>query len=175
MAGLKGATGKEKEMKSTAFAGILEVLVSATPASGGMADKDLMDTVVAAGPFHILSKALKEAELRESLKEAGPFTLFAPSDYAFKRLPQGALESLFKPEYKEQLRAILAHHVVVGRFTAAEVVNHPVTGTLNGQKLRIKNHDEVVLVNNARVIHADIPASNGVIHVVDRVILPENN
>jgi uncharacterized surface protein with fasciclin (FAS1) repeats len=173
MAGLKGATGKEK--KSTAFTGILEVLVSATPASGGRAEKDLMDTVVAAGPFHILSKALKEAELRESLKEAGPFTLFAPSDYAFKRLPQGALESLFKPEYKDQFRAILAHHVVVGRFTAAEVVKHPVTGTLNGQKLRIKNHDEVVLVNNARVIHADIPASNGVIHVVDRVILPENN
>jgi uncharacterized surface protein with fasciclin (FAS1) repeats len=175
MAGSEGATGKEKEMKSTGFAGILEVLLSPTPVGGGTTDRDLVETVVAAGRFHILAKALKAAELTESLNGAGPFTLFAPSDYAFKRLPQGALESLFKPEHKEQLRAILAHHVVVGRFTAAEAVNRSLARTLNGQNLRIRNDDEVVVVNNARVIHADIEARNGVIHVVDRVILPENN
>ena len=136
------------------------------------AEKDIVDTAVAAGQFKTLAAALGAAGLVDTLKGAGPFTVFAPTDAAFAKLPAGTVENLLKPENKDQLTAILTYHVVPGRVMAADVVKLKEAKTVNGKMLSIKMEGEAVMVNDAKVTATDIAASNGVIHVINTVILP---
>ena len=138
------------------------------------ADKDIVDTAVAAGQFQTLAAALNAAGLVETLKGPGPFTVFAPTDAAFAKLPAGTVENLLKPENKEQLIAILTYHVVPGSVMAADVVKLDEAKTVNGKMLNVKAGDSGVMINDAKVTAADIGASNGVIHVIDSVVLPPN-
>ena len=161
-------------MKETGFAILLATLLSTAAMPAMAAEKDIVDTAVAAGSFKTLAAALKAADLVTALKGSGPFTVFAPTDEAFQKLPAGTVEMLLKPENKEKLRAILTYHVVAGKVTAAEVVKLTSAKTLNGQDVNITTRDGNVMVNNANVVKADITASNGVIHVIDTVILPGN-
>jgi len=133
---------------------------------------DLVDTAVA-GRFNTLAAAIKAAGLVDALKGPGPFTVFAPTDAAFAKLPPGALENLLKPENKEQLRKILTYHVVAGEVMAKDVVTLDSAKTLEGSNLTIHAGNGGVMVNNAHVTKTDIAASNGVIHVIDTVLLPK--
>lgn len=133
---------------------------------------DIVDTAVAAGDFTTLAAALEAAGLVVTLKGDGPFTVFAPTDEAFAKLPAGTVESLLKPENKDQLVAILTYHVVPGNVQAADVVKLTSATTANGSDVKISVREGVVFVNDSRVVATDIEASNGVIHVVDTVILP---
>jgi uncharacterized surface protein with fasciclin (FAS1) repeats len=135
--------------------------------------KDIVDTAVAAGPFETLVKAVQAADLVETLKGEGPFTVFAPTDDAFAKLPAGTLDDLLKPENKEKLQGILTYHVVPGRVMAADVVELESATTVNGKDLAIKVDDGSVMVDGATVVQTDIECSNGVIHVIDAVLLPE--
>jgi len=161
------------KLKTASFALILTVLVSAMPAAAGSAQKDIVDTAVAAGTFNTLAAALQAAGLADTLKGKGPFTVFAPTDEAFNKLPAGTVESLLKPANKEKLKAILLYHVVSGDVTAAEVMKLSSAKTVHGQDLKLKVNDGTVMVNDAKVVKADVLASNGVIHVIDTVLLPE--
>ena len=161
-------------MNSASFALLLGVLISAVPAVAGSAKTDIVDTAVAAGTFNTLATALKAAGLADTLKTKGPFTVFAPTDEAFSKLPPGTVESLLKPENKEKLKTILLYHVVAGDVTAAQVMKMSSAKTLEGQDLKITVTDGAVMVNNAKVIKADVLATNGVIHVIDTVLLPKN-
>ena len=136
--------------------------------------KDIVDTAVAAGTFKTLATALGAAGLVDTLKGAGPFTVFAPTDAAFAKLPAGTLESLLKPENKATLAAILTYHVVSGKVPATTVVtlNGKTAKTVNGAEVRIKVDGSTVLVNDSKVITTDIVASNGIIHVIDTVLIP---
>ena len=136
--------------------------------------KDIVDTAVAAGQFETLAAALGAADLVDTLKGDGPFTVFAPTDEAFAKLPEGTVESLLKPENRDQLIAILTYHVVPGSVMAADVVKLDEATTVNGQAVSIQVADNGVQVDNANVIATDIKASNGVIHVIDTVILPKS-
>ena len=136
--------------------------------------KDIVDTAVAAGQFNTLAAALKAADLVGTLKGDGPFTVFAPTDAAFAKLPEGTVESLLKPENRDKLVAILTYHVVPGKVEAADVVKLSKAKTVNGQDVAITVADSGVQINDAKVIKADIGASNGVIHVIDTVILPSS-
>jgi uncharacterized surface protein with fasciclin (FAS1) repeats len=136
------------------------------------AQKDIVDTAVNAGQFKTLAAALSAANLVTTLKGSGPFTVFAPTDAAFAKLPAGTVENLLKPENKDQLVAILTYHVVPGRAMAADVVKLKEAKTVNGKMLDIETKGEAVMVNDAKVTATDIGASNGVIHVIDTVILP---
>jgi len=147
--------------------------VATAAPKGNTGTKDIVDTAVAAGSFQTLAKALQAADLVESLKGPGPFTVFAPTDEAFAKLPAGTLEDLLKPENKNKLRAILTYHVVAGDFPAAKVIALSSAKTLNGKDVKITATDGKVMVNNAHVVKADVAASNGVIHVIDTVILPD--
>jgi uncharacterized surface protein with fasciclin (FAS1) repeats len=138
-----------------------------------MQGKDVVDTAVAAGGFDTLVVAIKAADLVETLKSEGPFTVFAPTDQAFAKLPSGTLEDLLKPENKQKLSSILTYHVVPGKVMASEVVNLSHAKTVNGQSLMIKTSHGTVMVDNAKVIKTDIDCSNGVIHVIDSVLLPK--
>jgi uncharacterized surface protein with fasciclin (FAS1) repeats len=162
-------------MRAIGFALVLAVLLGAPTGQASAAEKNIVDTAVAAGSFKTLVAALKAADLTDTLKGKGPFTVFAPTDDAFKKLPPGTLESLLKPENKAKLRAVLTYHVVAGKVTSTEVVKLTSAKTLNGQSVSIGTSAGSVMVNNARVVKADIPASNGVIHVIDTVLLPETN
>jgi uncharacterized surface protein with fasciclin (FAS1) repeats len=133
---------------------------------------DIVDTAVAAGSFNTLAAALKAADLVDALKGAGPFTVFAPTDEAFAKLPKDVLESLLKPENKEKLKAILTYHVVSGKVMAGEVVKMNYAKTLNGEYLKISAEGGKVTVNQAHVTKADVETSNGVIHVIDTVVIP---
>lgn len=137
-----------------------------------MGPADLVDTAVAAGKFNTLAAALKAAGLVDTLKGPGPFTVFAPTDEAFAKLPQGTLETLLKPENKGKLAAILTYHVVPGAVKAADVVKLSGATTVNGQRVDIKVAGGGVMVDSAKVTQTDIIASNGVIHIIDSVILP---
>lgn len=136
------------------------------------AEKDIVDTAVAAGQFKTLTAALDAAGLVDTLKGPGPFTVFAPTDEAFAKLPAGTVEDLLKPENKDQLAAILTYHVVPDRVMAAEVVKLEEAKTVNGEMLTIETKGDAAMVNDATITATDIAASNGVIHVVDTVILP---
>lgn len=140
---------------------------------GEMATVDIVDTAVAAGKFNTLAAALTAADLVDTLKGDGPFTVFAPTDAAFAKLPEGTVENLLKPENREQLVSILTYHVVAGKVYAADVVKLTSATTVNGSDVSIKVADGGVSIDNANVIMTDIKASNGVIHVIDTVILPE--
>jgi uncharacterized surface protein with fasciclin (FAS1) repeats len=131
--------------------------------------KDIVDTAVSAGQFNTLAKALTEAGLVETLKGTGPFTVFAPTDEAFAKLPAGTLEALLKD--KAKLTAVLTYHVVAGKVIAADVVKLHSAKTVQGQNVTISTMSGV-MVNDAHVVKADVMASNGVIHVIDKVILP---
>ena len=134
--------------------------------------KDIVDTAVAAGQFSTLAAALDAAGLIETLKGDGPFTVFAPTDEAFAKLPEGTVENLLKPENRDQLIAVLTYHVVPGKVKAAQVVTLDSATTVNGADVTISVADSGVQVDDANVIKTDIAASNGVIHVIDAVILP---
>ncbi len=141
----------------------------AKTASAKMPAKDIVATAVAAGSFNTLAAALEAAGLVEALQGPGPFMVFAPTDAAFAKLPAGTLDSLLKD--KEKLTAILTYHVVPGKVTAADVVKVKHASTVNGAKLAVDT-SEGVRVGNAKVVKTDIMASNGVIHVIDTVLLP---
>lgn len=136
------------------------------------AEKDIVDTAVSAGSFNTLTAALKAAGLVTALKGAGTFTVFAPTDEAFAKLPAGTIETLLKPENKSKLQAILLHHVVSGEVKASKAVKLTGAKTLGGQRLDIDAGGARLSVDGAIVVKADVLASNGVIHVIDRVILP---
>jgi len=138
-----------------------------------MATKDIVDTAVAAGSFKTLAAALDAAGLVETLKGKGPFTVFAPTDEAFAKLPEGTVKSLLKPENKQKLTAILTYHVVAGNVKAADVIKLSSAKTLNGQSVTIKIVGGKVMINNATVVKADIAATNGTIHVIDTVLMPK--
>jgi uncharacterized surface protein with fasciclin (FAS1) repeats len=133
------------------------------------AENDIVDTAVEAGSFKTLATALEAAGLIEALKGEGPFTVFAPTDDAFAKLPEGTVESLLKD--KDALTAVLTYHVVPGKVKAKKVVKLDSAKTLQGQSVHIDATDGVK-INGARVIQADVSASNGVIHVIDTVLLP---
>ena len=162
--------------KTLAFATVAAVVVTVA-ASGTTAvraeTRDVVDTAIAAGSFKTLAKALDAAGLVTTLKGAGPFTVFAPTDEAFAKLPDGTLETLLKPENKEKLRRILTYHVVAGKVMASDVVKLQSARAVSGDTITVKVEDGVVHVDNATVTSADVIASNGVIHVIDSVILPK--
>jgi uncharacterized surface protein with fasciclin (FAS1) repeats len=139
------------------------------------AEKDIVDTAVEAGQFKTLAAALTAAGLVETLKGTGPFTVFAPTDAAFAKLPEGTVETLLKPENKDKLTAILTYHVVPGKVMAADVVKLDEAKTVNGANVDVKVDGSTVMINDAKVAAADVAASNGVIHVIDTVILPPNS
>ena len=141
--------------------------------AGSMAAQDIVDTAVSAGQFNTLVAAVKAAGLVETLKSEGPFTVFAPTDDAFAKLPAGTVESLLKPENKDKLVAILTYHVVPGKVMAADVVKLNSAKTVQGQNVKIKAASGSVMVDGATVIKTDIVTTNGVIHVIDSVILPQ--
>ena len=148
-------------------------LALAAPVKAEMAaEKDIVDTAVSAGSFTTLVAAVKAAGLVDTLKGKGPFTVFAPTDEAFAKLPVGTVENLLKPENRSQLQAILTYHVVAGQVTASDVVNLKTAKTANGSSLKINVADGKVMVDNAQVVRTDIMASNGVIHVIDTVVIP---
>ncbi|MGB5164786.1 MAG: fasciclin domain-containing protein [Woeseiaceae bacterium] len=134
---------------------------------------DIVDVAVAAGQFNTLAAALTAADLVDTLKGEGPFTVFAPTDEAFEKLPAGTVESLLKPENKDQLIAVLTYHVVPGKVKAKDVVKLSSATTVNGADVAITVVDGSVRVDDATVIKTDIKASNGIIHVIDSVILPK--
>ncbi|MDA0207756.1 MAG: fasciclin domain-containing protein [Acidobacteria bacterium] len=138
------------------------------------ADKDIVDVAVEAGSFTTLVKAVQAAGLVDALKGEGPLTVFAPTDEAFAKVPAATLAALLKPENQEQLKAVLLYHVVSGKVMAADVVKLSEAATLNGESLKIMVESGHVSVNNAHVAKTDIAASNGVIHVIDAVMLPKN-
>jgi uncharacterized surface protein with fasciclin (FAS1) repeats len=149
----------------------LAVAMAVSAVAGSKAD--IVDTAVAAGSFKTLVAAVQAAGLVDTLKGPGPFTVFAPTDEAFAKLPAGTVENLLKPENKSKLAAILTYHVVSGNVTSDQVVKMNSAATVNGQPLQIAVKDGAVMVNNAKVVKADIATSNGVIHVIDTVVLPK--
>ncbi len=159
-------------MKAALIAAMLLIGTTLVAAPRSTGTKDIVDTAVAAGSFQTLAKALQAADLVDTLKGPRPFTVFAPTDEAFAKLPAGTLDDLLKPENKAKLRAILTYHVVTGKLTSAKVAKLPSAKTVNGQTVTISTSGGSVMVNDARVIKADVAASNGVIHVIDTVLLP---
>ena len=153
--------------------GVLAAFMTASAAQAQTGTKDIVDTAVANGSFKTLAKALQAADLVDTLKGKGPFTVFAPTDEAFAKLPAATLEDLLKPANKEKLRRILTYHVVPGRVMAADVVKLKSTKAVSGDTIDIKSNGGTVMVDDARVIKTDVGASNGVIHVIDTVILPD--
>jgi uncharacterized surface protein with fasciclin (FAS1) repeats len=150
--------------------GVLVVGMGLTTVSSQ--SKDIVDTAVANGSFKTLAAALKAADLVDTLKGAGPFTVFAPTDAAFAKLPAGTVETLLKPENKEKLRRVLTYHVVPGKVEASAVTKLKSAKAVSGDNIAVTVKDGKVMVNNATVVTADVGASNGVIHVIDTVILP---
>jgi len=133
---------------------------------------DIVDTADAAGSFKTLVAAVKAADLVITLKGVGPFTVFAPTDEAFGKLPEGAVADLLKPENKAKLQAVLTYHVVAGKVMAADVMKLTSAKSVQGQELKIDT-SAGVKVNGANVVQTDIACSNGVIHVIDAVVLPK--
>jgi len=156
-------------ISSILFAAALLVTI---PAHSANHEKDIVDTAVKAGSFNTLVAAVTAADLVDTLKSEGPFTVFAPTDEAFAKLPEGTVENLLKPENKEKLQAVLLYHVVPGKVTAAEVVKVTSAKTANDMELAVMVDGNVVKVNEAQVVQTDIMTSNGVIHVIDTVLIP---
>lgn len=164
-----------KKIFATTLALALLISLAAAPAAFAghhEKSKDIVDTAVAAGSFDTLVAAVKAAGLVDTLKGDGPFTVFAPTDEAFAALGQHTLDDLLKPENKDKLTSILTYHVVAGKVMAADVVKLDSAKTVNGQSVSIETADGKVMVDNATVVKTDIKTSNGVIHVIDAVLLP---
>lgn len=166
-------------MKKLFYAPLLALFVLTTAAFSFQAEKsakdvvsakDIVDVAVEAGTFKTLVAAVSAADLVATLKSDGPFTVFAPTDEAFAKLPKGTVESLLKPENKDQLVAILTYHVVAGKIMSSDLLSTSSAKTVNGKSAPIG-----LRVGNANVIAADIAASNGVIHVIDTVLLPPSD
>ena len=160
----------KKTFAATAAALLLAVSVAGPANADHHQGKDIVDTAVAAGSFNTLATALKAAGLVETLKGKGPFTVFAPTDDAFKKLPAGTLEKLLAD--KAQLTKVLTYHVVSGKVMAADVVKLTEAKTVEGSSVKIAVRDGKVKVNDSNVVKTDVGASNGVIHVIDTVLLP---
>lgn len=156
-------------MKCFALATLMALSLAAPQAT---AADDIVDTAVKAGSFKTLVAAVKAGGLVETLKSKGPFTVFAPTDAAFAKLPKGTVETLIKPENRDQLVAILTYHVVPGRVSARDAFGVRSAATVNGQKLDVKASLTGLQIDNAKVVTSDIQCSNGVIHVIDSVMLP---
>jgi len=153
---------------------ILLVFLSSTALIASSHTKmDIVDTAVKAGSFNTLVAAVQAAGLAETLKGEGPFTVFAPTDDAFAKLPAGTVEDLLKPENKDKLAAILTYHVVSGKVMAKDVMTMKEAKTVNGDSVTISMETDTVMIDNAKVVTPDIECSNGVIHVIDTVILPK--
>lgn len=148
---------------------------SKSDSAKAMASGDIVDTAVSAGKFKTLVAAVQAAGLVETLKGDGPFTVFAPSDEAFAKLPAGTVESLLKPENKGKLTQILTYHVVPGCLMAADVVAMPMLATVEGQRANISMGKSGAMIDNANIVKTDIATSNGVIHVIDTVIMPASD
>ncbi len=157
-------------LRKFAVAGVASLLLTTSALADGHA-KDIVDTAVGAGSFETLVAAVQAAELVETLKGEGPFTVFAPTDEAFAALPEGTVENLLKPENKDQLVAVLTYHVVPGKVMSGDLSDDMTAATVQGGEITI-DLDNGVMVNDANVVQADIEAENGVIHVIDKVILP---
>ncbi len=135
--------------------------------------KDIIDTAAGAGKFNTLVAAIEAADLVSTLKGDGPFTVFAPTDEAFAKLPPGTVDDLLKPENKSKLQAILTYHVVPGKVMAKDVVSLSEAKTVNGASLMVKADGGKVMIDNAQVTKTDIECSNGIIHIIDTVVLPK--
>jgi len=174
---LNNWTGKKLFAGGVLFA-VLAVAGAASSSRAAVNEQlktaDIVDTAVGAGQFKTLAAALEAAGLIDALKGAGPFTVFAPTDEAFAKLPAGTVESLLKPENKEKLKSILLYHVVSGNVPASKVVrlNGRSVKTLQGSSIKVRTKNGV-RVGIARVVQTDVVASNGVIHVIDTVLIPE--
>ena len=166
---------KERKMKKyMATIGTFAIMALVATSAVSLADhheKDIVDTAVAAGSFNTLVAAVKAAGLVDTLKSEGPFTVFAPTDDAFAKLPEGTVEGLLKDPAK--LKAILTYHVVAGKVMAADVVNLQSATTVQGQDVKVSASGGGVMINDAKVVKTDILCTNGVIHVIDTVILPQ--
>ncbi|MFK7744275.1 MAG: fasciclin domain-containing protein [Roseobacter sp.] len=160
-------------LRKTVFALTAATALAGTAVFAGSygAKKDIVDTAVNAGTFETLVAAVSAADLVETLKSEGPFTVFAPTDEAFAALPAGTVENLLKPENKDQLVAILTYHVVPGKVMSTDLSDDMTAATVQGDNITI-DLDNGVMINQASVTAADIETSNGVIHVIDAVILP---
>src|SRR6476620_12120862 len=150
---------------------VLVGILVAAPARAQQ-NKNIVETAVAAGSFTTLAKALTAADLVSTLEGAGPFTVFAPTDEAFAKLPAGTVENLLKPENKAKLTAILTYHVVPGAVRAEQVTKLDQAKTVNGAMVKVTTKGGKVTINDATVVKANTAASNGIIHVIDKVILP---
>jgi uncharacterized surface protein with fasciclin (FAS1) repeats len=162
-----------KALKNLVFGAAVAAMALSAGTVTRAQGKDIVDTAVAAGQFKTLAAALQAAGLVETLKGAGPFTVFAPTDEAFAKLPKGTVEELLKPENKAKLTAILTYHVVAGKVMAADVVKLKDAKTVQGGSVKVSTMGNTVMIDNAHVVKADIAASNGVIHVIDTVIMPK--
>ncbi|MEO0665802.1 MAG: fasciclin domain-containing protein [Pseudomonadota bacterium] len=156
-------------IRKTLFA--LTATAALATSAFAMSSKDIVDTAAEAGSFETLLAAATAAGLVDTLKGDGPFTVFAPTDEAFAALPEGTVESLLLPENKDQLVSILTYHVVPGKVMSTDLSDDMMAATVNGAEIMI-DLDNGVMVNKASVVAADIEASNGIIHVIDSVILP---
>lgn len=153
-----------------AFASTFSFISAAEDSKEG---KTIVETAIAADGFGTLVAAVKAGDLVDALSSKGPFTVFAPTDEAFKKLPAGTVESLLEPENKEKLQTILKYHVVSGKVMAADVVKLTEAKTLADKTVKIKVTDGGVMVNDSKVVKTDIECSNGVIHVINKVLLPK--
>jgi uncharacterized surface protein with fasciclin (FAS1) repeats len=161
--------------KTLVLAGAIALGLGAVPAMVAGAPKDIVDTAVAAGQFKTLAAALNAAGLVETLKGPGPYTVFAPTDAAFAKLPPGTVQQLLKPENKAKLTAILTYHMVPGRLSSGELAKMKDVKTVEGRSLAVRSMGKAVMVDGAKVTAADIQAGNGVIHVIDTVLMPPNS
>ncbi|OOY06624.1 fasciclin domain-containing protein [Thioclava sp. F28-4] len=161
-------------LRRTFMAAVLAgtALVSAPAHADNHGGMDIVDTAVNAGSFETLVAAVQAAGLVETLKGEGPFTVFAPTDEAFAALPEGTVDDLLKPENKDTLTSILTYHVVPGKVMSGDLSDGMMAETVQGSEITVKT-DPAVMVDEASVTQADIEASNGVIHVIDKVIMPE--
>lgn len=160
-----------KRLIRSSVLALVAALALAAPARA--ADQDIVDTAIAAGSFKTLAAALQAAGLVDTLKGAGPFTVFAPTDAAFAKLPAGTVENLLKPENKAKLVSILTYHVVPGSVMAADVMKMKTAKTVQGESVKISTANGKVMIDKSTVTKADIAASNGVIHVIDAVLMPK--
>ena len=157
---------------TAALAASMLIATAASAGNYGKKKADIVDTAVAAGNFNTLAAALEAGGLVGTLKSDGPFTVFAPTDEAFAKLPAGTVEELLRPENKDKLVEILTYHVVAGKVKAVDVVTLSSAETVNGKSVTIRVEEDTVYINDSRVTATDVWASNGVNHVVDTVILP---
>jgi len=165
-------------LKSLALGTLAAAVLAVAPLTAAPAaaqTRDIVDTAVAAGSFKTLAAALKAAGLIETLKGPGPFTVFAPTDAAFAKLPAGTVETLLKPENRDKLTRILTSHVVAGKVMAADAAKLTSAKAVSGETLTIAARGGSVMIDKAKVVTADVAASNGVIHVIDTVILPKDS